>query len=591
MAKSHIFLSFILYMLKINALKALVGSTDFKIIGVVALYLLAAQLGLWLVFNDISSYPIWAPSGIAFALTILLGYRIWPAIFIGSLITYIIVFTTQGIAISIDVVSVIITISVANVFEALIGLKLYNLFITPEVTPHNKTSGTFILLGISMLVAIIGALTYTLGIYYLQTPTAGVFTKILLSNYLSELIGIWLFTNLIIAWFKNSARVSFSWKGIIESVTYLCAIGALLYVMNKSDLPVALERSFPFLIIPLLFWVSFRSNIQMATLVVVAISIFSTYITINSSGPFILDVPEESLLILQLFILVIGITVVLLSTAIYERQVASNKLALFNENLEVAVDKRTLQLANEIKVREKTEKKILIANDELRKTNEELDNFVYKVSHDLRAPISSILGLVNIAKNDNSKSNVLACIKQIEKSAITQDNFIKDIIELTKNARIKPKREKIDFEQLVNETFDYLKFSMNSIPPKPNFHLHQDKIFYSDMSRMKIIFNNIISNSIKYSDPANTKIDIDIEVVNGHAKIDIQDSGNGIEKKYQSDVFKMFFRATDQNAGSGLGLYIVKETIQKLKGNVSIESELNKGTKLKMKLPNMSARK
>ena len=70
-------------------------------------------------------------------------------------------------------------------------------------------------------------------------------------------------------------------------------------------------------------------------------------------------------------------------------------------------------------------------------------------------------------------------------------------------------------------------------------------------------------------------------------EIDIKDKGKGIDKKYQNDVFKMFFRATDQNAGSGLGLYIVKETVNKLKGNISLESELNKGTTLRMRLPNM----
>jgi len=359
--------------------------------------------------------------------------------------------------------------------------------------------------------------------------------------------------------------------------------------MNSQNLTESLERTFPFLIIPFLLWVAFRSSIQATTMVVSAIALFSIYITIQGSGPFVLDNAQDSLLLLQLFILVIAITAVILSSAVYERLDATKQIELFNSNLEAAVDTRTIALNNEIKAREKTEQKIRISNNELRKTNEELDNFVYKVSHDLRAPISSILGLVNIAKNDNSIDNMITCIHQIEKSAITQDNFIKDIIELTKNARVKPKREKIDFEKLVNDTFDYLRYSMNSTPPKPKLHLRQNKTFYSDTNRMKVIFNNIISNSIKYSDPKHTEIDINVEVVNGHAKINIGDKGNGIEKKYQEDVFKMFFRATDQNAGSGLGLYIVKETVQKLNGNVSLESEIDKGTTLKMKLPNMRA--
>jgi signal transduction histidine kinase len=195
--------------------------------------------------------------------------------------------------------------------------------------------------------------------------------------------------------------------------------------------------------------------------------------------------------------------------------------------------------------------------------------------------------LVNIAKRDSTIENMLACIQQIEKSAHTQDNFIKDIIELTKNARVKPKRQKIDFRKLVDETFEYLQYSTNAEPPKAKLNLSQKKDFYSDNNRMKVIFNNIISNSLKYSNSDKAKIDINIEVENGHAKIDISDNGTGIEKQYQNDVFKMFFRATDKNAGSGLGLYIVKETVTKLKGNIVLKSDPSIGTTLKMKLPNM----
>ncbi|MCF6360951.1 MAG: MASE1 domain-containing protein [Cyclobacteriaceae bacterium] len=578
-------------MIKLEGLKALVGSYDFKLVGVTILYLLAASLGLWLLFADINSYPIWPPAGVALALMIILGYRIWPAILIGSLITFTAVFTLQGVNININAVMAILGISIGSVIESLVGYKLYQMFINEDSSPHEKTSNTFIFLAITLFIAFIGSLTYTIGIHSFLPSKNSLFSTTFFTNYLSQLTGLWLFTNLILAWVKSKTHFNFNWWKLLESAINVSVIGFMLYIMNYKELSEPLERSFPFLIIPLLLWVAFRSSIKIVTFLVLTISLFSVYITINFSGPFILENSKDSLLLLQLFILVIGITVVILSTAIYERIEASNKLSMFNENLEIAVDKRTEQLASEIIRREKTEKKTLLTNNELRKTNEELDNFVYKVSHDLRAPISSILGLVNIAKYDTDVSNMLACIKQIEKSAITQDNFIKDIIELTKNARIKPVRQKIDFEKLVDETFHYLKYSMNSKPPKPKLNVLQNKIFYSDISRMKVIFNNIISNSIKYSDPNNTEIDINIEVVNGHAKINIGDKGNGIEKKYQEDVFKMFFRATDQNAGSGLGLYIVKETIQKLNGNVSIESEINKGTTLKMRLPNMRPRR
>lgn len=570
-----------------KSLEALVGSNDLRIVTVSILYLGASQLGQWLIFPSTGNYPIWPPSGIALALIILLGYRIWPGILIGSLVTYTIVFITHDITLSTKGVFAIFGIGIANVVEALIGWRLYKMFITSDNTAYERTSNTFRFLTIILIIALIGSTVYTFALHNFlpsaQVPTS----KSFLLNYLAEISGLWLFTNLILSWAKGRTHWKVTRWSIAETLIYTSAIALILYVMNKQNLSIALERSFPFLIIPFLLLVAFRSSIQAATTAVLTISLFSILITIYDSGPFVLDNSLNSQLLLQLFVIVISVTAVILSAAVYERTDVKIKLEGFNENLEAAVVERTKKLDEEIKIRLETEKEIRLSNDELRKTNHELDNFVYKVSHDLRAPISSILGLVKIAKMDKETENLLTCLNNIEKSANTQDDFIKDIIELTKNARVEPKRQKIDFEKIVEDTFDYLRYSMNSIPPKPKLQIHQNRTFYSDASRIKVIFNNVISNSIKFSDPNNTEIDINIKVESGHAKIDISDKGAGIAKKYQDDVFKMFFRATDQNAGSGLGLYIVKETVEKLNGNISLESEPRKGTTIKMVLPNM----
>jgi len=569
---------------------SLVGNVDFRIVIVAILYVISAQIGLWLASSSTGNFPIWPSSGVALAVMILLGYRIWPGILIGSLITYPIVFIAQGATMNIQAVIAIASIASANVVQAVVGYKLYNIFMTNGRTPYEVTSNSFKFLLVTLVIALIGSLVYTLSVNGFLLTTEVILSKSVLFNYLAEVSGLWLFTNLILSWAKGKTHWKMSWYTVTETAFFTASIAFILYNINSQELPIALERSYPFLIIPFLLWIVFRSSIQAASTVVLLISVFTIFITIHGSGPFVLVDPNDSLLLLQLFVIVIAVTTVILSAAVYERTEVKKKLESFNKNLESAVEERTKELDEEINTREKTEKKIRIANNELRKTNQELDNFVYKVSHDLRAPISSILGLVNIAKKDNSVKNMLDCIGQIEKSALTQDDFIKDIIELTKNARIKPKNEKIDFKKLIDETFNYLNYSISSMPVKPKIKLKQDKDFYSDTSRIKVIFNNILSNSIKYSKKDNTVIDINIQVQNGHAKIDIGDKGYGIEKKYQEDVFKMFYRATDINAGSGLGLYIVKETVEKLKGNIKLDSEPNLGTTISMKLPNMGSR-
>jgi signal transduction histidine kinase len=113
------------------------------------------------------------------------------------------------------------------------------------------------------------------------------------------------------------------------------------------------------------------------------------------------------------------------------------------------------------------------------------------------------------------------------------------------------------------------------------------ELFYSDLWRLKVIFNNIISNSIRYRNGKAPMINIQIDILKEKANISIKDSGRGITEEYIKKVFNMFYRATDDNAGSGLGLYIVHETIHKLNGTVALQSKINNGTLVEISIPNL----
>lgn len=573
--------------MKINPkLAGFVEHTDVKIIAVAVLYVLTAYLGFFLTFDNSQALVIWPPNGVAFALMLLLGYRIWPGILIGSLIAYSISFVRLGIVMNVGSIAAITAISVGNVVEILVGFMIYN-YMIKEGTPYDKTANTFKFLFISLAMGLIGAIFHTSALYFTNIIGESAIKINMIAVYLADITGILLFTNLILSLVKGKTHWEFTFRNVLEGILFTGTVITLLYFINSDSLTVAVERAFPFLIIPFLLWVAFRSSIQIATTFVLAISLFSVFISVNGSGPFVLEQPQNSIWLLQIFISVIAMTTLILSSSVFERTEAKKKIEHFNETLERAVVSRTKALGNEIKSRKRTENKIRVSNKELRKINGELDSFVYKVSHDLRAPISSILGLVNIAKMDNNLGNMLECIGQIERSAKTQDEFIKDIIDLTKNSRLEPCKEKIDFKKLINETFDNLKYSVKAPEYQPEIEIKQKKIFYSDNNRLKVIFNNLLSNSIKYGHPTEAKIGVKVDVYNGHANITVEDNGRGIDKKYKNDVFKMFYRATDQNAGSGLGLYIVKETVDKLKGDVKIESEVNKGTTVSLKIPNL----
>lgn len=228
-------------------------------------------------------------------------------------------------------------------------------------------------------------------------------------------------------------------------------------------------------------------------------------------------------------------------------------------------------------------------NTALEKINTELDRFVYSASHDLRSPLSSILGLVEVAGYENTDPNMNKYLDMIQQSVQKLDLFVKDIINYSKNSRLDLIKEKVNFEESVVEVFENLQFMENADKIDKIILIQKDLNFYSDPVRTNIILNNLISNSIKYHNfrQDNPYIQVQIHQLNQVLEIKISDNGKGIKKEYVNRVFEMFYRASENAKGSGLGLYIIKETVQKLHGSVKIESEYTVGTTVTIRIPNL----
>ncbi|MCS6821237.1 MAG: ATP-binding protein [Microscillaceae bacterium] len=230
--------------------------------------------------------------------------------------------------------------------------------------------------------------------------------------------------------------------------------------------------------------------------------------------------------------------------------------------------------------------------EELEQRNFELDQFVYKTSHDLRAPLTSILGLVNIAKIDNQDINrLMEYFNMIEKSTQKLEQFINSMLEYLKAGRSEAQSQKIDFYELVNSCLEDLKYIKNANRLHTTITSEGVPNFYSDYLRLKIIFNNIISNAVKYQldrgELIKSYLQIHLDFTNpAQATITFEDNGIGIEEAYLSKVFDMFFRATEKSDGSGLGMYIVKQTVHKLNGTIQIKSRYGEGTKITLVIPN-----
>lgn len=240
--------------------------------------------------------------------------------------------------------------------------------------------------------------------------------------------------------------------------------------------------------------------------------------------------------------------------------------------------------------RKKDEAELIRYNMELKKTNSELDRFVYSTSHDLRAPLKSMLGLISITKDSTSPENKeqIERLDMLNRSVLKLDNFIEDILHYSRNKGMQLAKDKIDLKEIIQEIKESNKFSDGMDSLDFQVETKSEEKFASDRGRIKVVLNNVISNAIKYRDVSKEKstIKITLECSIEKAVIVVEDNGIGIAEKDKEKIFEMFYRATTLSSGSGLGLYIVKETLEVLGGKINLESELNKGTKITIEIPN-----
>ncbi|MBT33349.1 MAG: hypothetical protein CMO01_27120 [Thalassobius sp.] len=244
----------------------------------------------------------------------------------------------------------------------------------------------------------------------------------------------------------------------------------------------------------------------------------------------------------------------------------------------------SVNIAKEEKIQE-----IKVKNAELEKANNKLERFVYSVTHDLRAPIASAIGLSNLilATDDLAEIHKLNMLKM--KTLTNLDQFINDILDYSRNSRIELCREKIEFKQLVNVILLAYQQIILDKNIKVYLNVNESATFISDRLRITIILNNLISNAFKFLKEygKDSQITIDIKTKLHKAEIKISDNGIGIEEGLQSKIFKMFYRATDKKPGSGIGLYILKECLDKLNGEILVESQPRKGTTFIVSLPTL----
>ncbi|RZL49265.1 MAG: hybrid sensor histidine kinase/response regulator [Pedobacter sp.] len=222
---------------------------------------------------------------------------------------------------------------------------------------------------------------------------------------------------------------------------------------------------------------------------------------------------------------------------------------------------------------------------ELEKTNDELNRFIYSISHELRAPLVSVIGIVGLVKMEGLFNTSGEYWGLIETCSNKLDYYIQKTLQYYKNNKTTSDITEIDFERLVAELIEIYAYTDKDTQFTVN--IDQQTPFKGDLFRIEVILGNLISNAIKYQKVAelNKKVNIDVDVSPETVQISISDNGMGILNEHLEKIFTQFFKSKVHH-GSGLGLFIVKEALNKIDGRISVSSDLDHGTTFKITIPN-----
>lgn len=230
---------------------------------------------------------------------------------------------------------------------------------------------------------------------------------------------------------------------------------------------------------------------------------------------------------------------------------------------------------------------LAIKNDELQKAYNELDKFAYSATHDMRGPILSVLGIIDLSKNTEDVGEIKSMLDMMENAMMKLDNYIQNLHDYYSIRRGEVEIEDIHFPDLAKEVCDIYEVTSKMNNVRFTNTVTQTESFRSDDVSLKIILNNLLSNAFKYQQKGKDEryVELTIEVLKGAAVITVKDNGIGIPENSINQIFNMFYRATNEEVGSGFGLYNVKDALGKLGGKIEVASKHGEGTTFTVTIP------
>jgi signal transduction histidine kinase len=249
-----------------------------------------------------------------------------------------------------------------------------------------------------------------------------------------------------------------------------------------------------------------------------------------------------------------------------ELQVSNQMIAQINEGLEEMVESRT---------------------KELKQAYKELDTFFYRSSHDFRRPLTTFMGLAEVAKITITDIQALGLFEKVNETARGLDKMLIKLQSISDVGSTQLIFKQIYFDEIFNNVLDVFRDEIKHKDIRVTTQVNLSTVFTSYPGLIKVIVENLLENSITFSH-SHKSIKLVVYSVQDGITIEVEDNGYGIEAEYLERVFEMYFRGHEQSKGNGLGLYIVKRVVEKLGGQITLTSHVGTGTVVRVFLPNQA---
>ena len=231
--------------------------------------------------------------------------------------------------------------------------------------------------------------------------------------------------------------------------------------------------------------------------------------------------------------------------------------------------------------------------DDLKALNKNLESFALRVSHDLLSPVNALKTLVSFIEEETKEDSTIEYIKLIKDRVNHLDDIIRNNLKNSKDDSLELNISKIPLEETIKAAADVFSNEMKDSGIDFQLNIRENEAFFSDKFRFDTLLENLIANAVKYhnSNIINKEI-----VVEGYSdsdllRISVSDNGIGIDQVFHDRIFDKFFRESSTSQGYGIGLYIVKQTVEMLEGSIKVESALGQGTNFILELKNFKNQK